>query len=256
LRPFPPAAASGAAGTIARDVAKKTRTPPPPRRVQAPKTRTQSPKQRAGSTPAVSDQQRRMVYLVGILGIVALAAVVIFLYTRGSATGHGKPHAVDFATLPGLQTGKPPWNTGVATLDERLQPLGLKALTAEGTVIHIHQHLDVYVDGKHVTVPAGIGIQPSDYLTTLHTHDSAGIIHLESPTAENYSLGQFFGVWGVKLTSQCVGGACGGVKLYVNGKLHKGDPAKLVLKAHQELVLVVGKGPKKIPKSYNFAPGI
>jgi hypothetical protein len=241
--------------TIVGDVAKKTRTPAPPRRVQAPQRRVQAPKGRSGMSAAGEDRARRMLYIVGGVGILALAAVVIFLGTR-QATGHGKPTPVNFATLPGLQTGKPPWNTGVATLDERLQPLGLHALTTEGQVIHIHQHLDIYVNGKHVTVPAGIGIQPGDYIDELHTHDDSGRIHLESPTKRNYSLGQFFGAWGVRLDKQCIGGVCGNLTWYLNGKLQHSNPAKHVLKAHDEIVIVSGPKPKKIPKSYNFPPGL
>jgi hypothetical protein len=230
-------------------VAKKTRTPPPPRRVQAPKARP-------GSRQSSDNRSRLLLLLLALGGVAALAAVVIFLSTRGSSTTHGTPTAVNFATLPGLQTGGPPWNTGTASLDERLAPLGLKALTAEGQVVHIHQHLDLYVNGKHVKLPAGVGIQPSDYIVTLHTHDDSGTIHFESPTHASHSLGQFFGIWGVQLSPTCVGGACNGVKMWVNGKPYKGDPAKLVLKAHQEIVIVDGgKPPKKIPKSYNFPPG-
>jgi len=38
------------------------------------------------------------------------------------------------------------------SLTDRLTPLGLSALGAEGTVLHIHQHLDLYVNGNKVTL--------------------------------------------------------------------------------------------------------
>jgi hypothetical protein len=74
--------------------------------------------------------------------------------------------------------------------------------------VHLHQHLDLYVDGRQVPVPAGIGIDPAVRFAPLHTHDTSGVIHLESPTVRTYTLGQFFAVWGVRFTRSCLGGYC------------------------------------------------
>ena len=49
--------------------------------------------------------------------------------------------------------------------------------------LHIPVHLDVFVDGRHVQVPMNIGINDAQgFLTSLHTHDATGIVHIESPT--------------------------------------------------------------------------
>jgi hypothetical protein len=228
-------------------VAKKPRTPAPPRPVQAPKRR-EAPRKR----PTID---RRLV--AGGAGILVVLGVAIGLWLGlgGRGGGGGGAITVDFATLPGLQTKPPPWNNGTATLPDRLQPLGLSQLSAEGTVLHIHQHLDLYVDGKKVPVPAEIGIYANQWLTELHTHDTTGVIHVESPTQRNYDLGQFFGVWGLKLTPRCVGGACGKLTWWVNGQQQTGDPANLVLKSHQEIVLAVGTPPTAPPRSYKFPAG-
>ncbi len=63
-------------------MAKKSRTPPPPRRVQAPKTRT------AGTFPPPAER-RRFYILVGVAvsGVIALAAVLIFLAASGGGGG-------------------------------------------------------------------------------------------------------------------------------------------------------------------------
>ena len=84
----------------------------------------------------------------------------------------------------------------------------MHALTNEGQVLHIHQHLDIFVNGKHEPVPQGVGIYAGQFLTELHTHDPTGIIHVESPVAKHFDLGQFFGVWGVRLNARCIGGYC------------------------------------------------
>src|SRR4051794_30351292 len=64
-----------------------------------------------------------------------------------------------FASLPGVQNTPPPWNPGNGpALKPRLLAMGLQPLSQEGAVVHIHQHLDIYVDGRKVTLPASIGI--------------------------------------------------------------------------------------------------
>jgi hypothetical protein len=231
-------------------VAKKTRTPAPPRRVQAPQRRS-DPKRPRG-------RDNRALWLGGLL-VAALiaAAVAAFLVTRGG--GSAGPKVPQQGRLVGLQVGPAPWNPGLDTLPDRLSPLGLHDLTTEGQVLHIHQHLDIYVNGKHEPVPANIGIYDGQFLTELHTHDPTGIMHVESPVAKRFDLGQFFGVWGVRLTGDCVGGYCRQVTpwtMYVNGQSYSGDPRALVLREHQEIVFVIGTPPRKIPSKYKFPGGL
>ena len=193
--------------------------------------------------------------------MIALLAVVLAFQLSGggngdSTTGNATGTTPNQADLIGLQTGPAPWNPGLDHLTDRLKPIGVSALGAEGTAIHIHQHLDIFVNGKHMTVPALIGIYDDQYLTELHTHDTSGVMHVESPTKRDFTLGQFFGVWGVRLTADCVGGYCKPQtpwRVYVNGLNYPGNPGELVLKAHQEIVFAIGKKrPKQIPSTYNF----
>jgi hypothetical protein len=183
-----------------------------------------------------------------------VAAVLALTLTRSSSAGSA-PRAIPWSQLGALQTGPPPWNNGVGRLTGRLAPLGLHALGAEGTVLHIHQHLDLYVNGKRVTVPALIGIYDNSYITEVHVHDTTGVIHIESPTRRTFTLGQLFGEWGVKLTASCVGRYCGHVKWWVNGKRMTGDPAALGLKPHQEIAIAAGRPPLVVPRSYAFPQG-
>jgi hypothetical protein len=184
--------------------------------------------------------------------------VAAFVLTRGDGSS-AAPKVPEQGRLIGLQVGPAPWNPGLDTLPDRVAPLGLHELTTEGQVLHIHQHLDIFVNGKRQPVPATVGIFDGQFLTELHTHDASGIIHVESPVAKRFDLGQFFGVWGVRLTGDCVGGYCRQVTpwtVYVNGRAYAGDPRALVLRAHQEIAFVIGTPPKKIPTKYNFAPGV
>jgi hypothetical protein len=234
-------------------VANKSRTPAPPRKVQAPQRRS-DPRR-----PGRFSERRGLWLLVGVAALAVIAAIVAgVLLTRGGSdsTAANVPNQSD---LPGLQTGPAPWNAGLDTLPDRLDPVGVHALSNEGQVLHIHQHLDVFVNGKHEPVPQGVGIYDGQFLTELHTHDATGIIHVESPVAKHFDLGQFFGVWGVRLNGDCVGGYCRQVTpwtVYVNGRPYTGNPAELNLSEHQEIAFVIGTPPKTIPSKYKFPPGL
>jgi hypothetical protein len=198
-------------------------------------------------------------WLTGVV-VAAVAVVLVIEHVSVSASPPGSqatapPAHVDFASMPGLQTGAPPWGNDAGTLRERLASVGLDALAHEQLAFHIHQHLDVYVNGRHVTVPEGIGIGAT-YLTELHTHTANGILHVESAQARPYTLGQFFGEWGVRLSANCLGRYCGDLHWWVDGTPQKGNPAYLVLREHQEIVIAAGTPPAHIPASYNFPPGL
>jgi hypothetical protein len=234
-------------------VANKSRTPAPPRKVQAPQRRS-DPRR-----PGRFSERRGLWLLVGVAALAVIAAIVAgVLLTRGGSdsTAANVPNQSD---LPGLQTGPAPWTAGLDTLPDRLDPVGVHALSNEGQVLHIHQHLDVFVNGKHEPVPQAVGIYDGQFLTELHTHDATGIIHVESPVAKHFDLGQFFGVWGVRLNGDCVGGYCRQVTpwtVYVNGRPYTGNPAELNLSEHQEIAFVIGTPPKTIPSKYKFPPGL
>ena len=159
------------------------------------------------------------------------------------------------ASLPGAQNHGPPWDSGANKLQQRLRAIGLAPLPAEGTVVHIHQHLDLYVDGRHVTVPALIGIGPGGaFFASLHTHDTTGILHVESPTQAQFTLGQFFAVWGVPLSARGIGSLKGQpVHVWVNGKPLAADPTRIILAEHQEIALAYGPAPKRVPSAYDFS---
>jgi hypothetical protein len=200
------------------------------------------------------------------LGIAAVLAAVLVAGIGGlavSAANRDRQPATSPGPLAGLQTGPAPWGANTADLAERLRAIGIPALSPmEGTAVHIHQHLDLYVDGRKVLVPAGIGIDPAVGYAPLHTHDPSGVIHVESPTVRTYTLGEFFAVWGVRITPSCLGGYCAGggrqLRLFVDGRPDRGDPTTLALAPHQELVVAFGTAaqlPSPIPSTYQFPPG-
>ena len=141
----------------------------------------------------------------------------------------------------------------------------------------MHAHLDVFIDRKHIVVPGGIGIDPSDpqvhravinglpayggitvpcarpCISPLHTHDATGVLHTESATHKENTLGQFFIEWNVKLDANCVGTYCEPgtpLAVYVDGNRFDGDPTTIPLSDRREIAVVIGEAPGVIPSTF------
>lgn len=238
-------------GTLARAVAKKVRTPPPPRRVQAP--------QRRETRRAGGGQRSPWLYAgAGALVVAVIAAAVIGIVVARGGGGKTatKTTGTNYNALHGIRKTKAPWPPEYRYLADRLAPLDLTTLGGHnGLLLHFHVHIDIFVNGKKVKVPALVGINPgAGYLTELHTHDDRGVIHIEAQKSRDYTLGQFFAEWAVYLDAHSIGGYSG-MAWYLDGKQQTGNPGTLVFKPHQEIAFVVGKPPAKIPSSFKFSPG-
>jgi hypothetical protein len=162
---------------------------------------------------------------------------------------------------------------------ERTVAAGLQPEREEFLIHHAHAHLDVFVDGKPIVVPAGIGINTdapevqrfeepdgavayggikrcrTPCISPLHTHDATGIIHTESKSPEPHTLGQFLTEWGVRLDQSCLEEHCNpdGIAFYVNGKPYRQDPRAIELTDRKEIAIVIGTPPAQIPKTADFS---
>jgi len=87
--------------------------------------------------------------------------------------------------VEGREEGKPP-------LERCVQHGGIS--------MHIHQELKITVEGTPIAIPANLGIQPL-CMSPIHTHDDTGTVHVEYPTQQDFTLGQFFSIWGQALSS-------------------------------------------------------
>lgn len=127
---------------------------------------------------------------------------------------------------------------------------GISCDAQEGSRIHIHQHLAIFDHGKPVTIPQFIGIPSgANCIYWLHTHTPDGIIHIEAPKDRSFTLGDFFAVWGQPLDRSHAGPAVTKKgereRIWVNGTPYTGDPAKIPLTAHADIVIEVGPPFKK-----------
>jgi hypothetical protein len=90
-------------------------------------------------------------------------------------------------------------------------------------IMHIHPQLSILVNGTSFSVPGQIGIDPSLWkdhsldkygmtgMAPIHTHDSSGVIHVESNTNRSYTLDDLLNIWGIDLSDKVV-------RISVNGK--------------------------------------
>ena len=60
---------------------------------------------------------------------------------------------------------------------------------------HIHPELKIFVDGVEEALPAEIGLTLTQH-RAIHTHETDGVIHVEAQDTRDYTLGNFFSVWG------------------------------------------------------------
>jgi hypothetical protein len=202
---------------------------------------------------------------------VSMVALVIALAgtacSSGSSTPKAAPSKIEWPAPPDPMA--------------RARAAGLVPENAEQLKFHVHAHLDVFVNGQKVTVPAGIGIDTTNpgvhkfpdiggapgyggidppcstaCISPLHTHAETGILHTESSTAKYNTLGQLFTEWNVKLDTNCVNTYCKPqtkIAIYVNGKPNTSDPRTIPLSNFKEIAIVIGTPPAQIPATGDFS---
>ncbi len=201
---------------------------------------------------------------------VVAAAATLVLAASACGSKAASPSAEPPAPTP--STGAVPWPRPDDAL-ELIAKAGLTPQVKEFLSYHVHAHLDVFVNGDPVVVPAGIGIDITDpgvqtgpgpsyggisecehpCISPLHTHDTTGILHTESQEDQPNTLGEFFTEWGVPLSDTCVGGYCepaAAIQVFVNGKPYDGNPADISLKDQTEIAIVIGTPPSEIPSEF------
>ncbi|MBI2649597.1 MAG: hypothetical protein HYW93_08115 [Thaumarchaeota archaeon] len=133
------------------------------------------------------------------------------------------------------------------------------SIASKPVVLHEHVQLMIIVNGQNITLPVNIGHGDSGgCIQPVHTHADPGdggpnVIHIESPTANTYTLGDFFNVWA---STPNVGGSSPvtfnknqlfnytagdgyEIRMYVNG-IESDQYQNLALASHQTIVIVYG----------------
>lgn len=120
---------------------------------------------------------------------------------------------------------------------------GMACTPSPASNYHVHAHLAIIYNGQWLQLPEHIGL-PSQCSYEMHTHDHTGIIHIEAPNVNKYTLGKFFDVWGQPLTSTNVAGLAGDVVAYINdngeARRYMGDLRSIELISQRDVTLQVG----------------
>lgn len=87
--------------------------------------------------------------------------------------------------------------------DERSALLTFTMREHANPAAHYHARLGLRVHGAPVEVPANVGISGLG-MRVIHTHDASGEIHIESPRPFDFTLGDFFAVWGKPFSPTCL----------------------------------------------------
>lgn len=147
--------------------------------------------------------------------------------------------------ITGAPNGQDNWSDGSGT------GAPIDGVNCMGTVqSHTHSLISIYRDGVRLALPALIGLKGCGY--EMHTHDRSGVVHVEPNVARSLTLGQFFAVWGQPISRTAVAGLAGPVRYYLidDATLTQfdGNPADIVFKAHQQIVIITGSAPAVLPK--------
>lgn len=207
----------------------------------------------------VSQKRGFELTLLMILIVVSVFAIgtTVWLITGSSnanaaPASHKGPEGVLIYNVPTLAPAPTTRNGQV------IDGISCRKLSNETVKYHIHVLVNVYVKGKLLRLPAGIGItEPRllekyptgkfydvglyDCLYWLHTHVADGTIHVEAPAKRAFTLGEFFDIWNQPLTPSQVGPAMGTVVVFENGKRLVGNPRITPLLAQGVIQIDVGK---------------
>jgi hypothetical protein len=134
---------------------------------------------------------------------------------------------------------------------------GVECVYPSPITYHVHAHLSILLNGEALAIPGHIGIVELTPTTEchypLHTHDRTGMVHLHATAPTDFTLGQFFAIWGQPLERDNVAGFVGiPATVYVVddgvASEYTGDLATLQLISHRHITIQLGTPIAEIPQ--------
>jgi hypothetical protein len=113
-------------------------------------------------------------------------------------------------------------------------PVNQMCMGHERMVRHDHVNLRITILGSPHEIPANVGISPQ-CMRPIHTHETDGKLHIESPVPHEFRLRDFFIVWDEPFTSDQI-------------LSHRAD-------ANYEIVMMVNGSPNFAYQDYLFPHG-
>jgi hypothetical protein len=194
--------------------------------------------------------------------VAAAVAAAVLLVASCSKTG-ASPTAETPDEPPATARDGAPVFGVPADAEAAIGKAGLRVVDPREEPIeqHLRAHLDVFIDGRAVKVPKGIGVVDETRTSPLTTTDDSGVIHVASLRRDTFRLGHLFQQWNVLLDKDCIAGFCASANpdkqllSFVNGEL-AADPSTIQLTDGIEIVVWYGNRDinPAVPTTYAFSP--
>lgn len=193
---------------------------------------------------------RRVIPFILVVVLIVASGLAVWLSVTSSKL-HVGPEGVVVYNVPDLVSAS-------STVSGRtVDGISCRPEAKEIVKFHVHVHVAIYFNGDMQRLPAGIGITSPhaveqysqgpfidvgiyDCLYWLHTHVPDGIVHVEAPTKQSFTLGQFFDIWNQPLSRTQVGPDKGPVVIFENGKRQTEDPRSVPLTPHGDIQIDIG----------------
>lgn len=219
--------------------------------IPAAQKRTKKQERREEERRQELERQRRRArtrrILIFTLAFAILAGIAYLTFGLHIFTGGSQPVQTD--------TG----SSAPSSTSSAFAPInGVSCDGGEHYDYHHHIHLSMYINGQAVVIPQNIGINTnasSPCLYWLHTHDTTGIVHIESPVQRTYTLGNFFDVWSgrfAQLGYPAQLSQANGWQVYVNGQAYKGNFRSIPMDDHTLVTLAYNSPDVKPETIYNW----
>jgi hypothetical protein len=146
-----------------------------------------------------------------------------------------------------------PWPIGVgpryhpAAATHAGHPVG--SLRCDASPARFVAHVELFANRRVIIVPAGIGLARG-CAYPVRTVAPTGVVRVARPA----TLGDLFRIWGRRLSPRRLLSFAGRVEAYVGGRRVSGDPRRIRLTPHAQIVLEVGGHVVPHP-SYVFPKG-
>lgn len=186
----------------------------------------------------VAAKQKRKIIIISVIASIAVIGAIIGII---ALSGNFSPSPNNGVSTTGSSQLAPAVNNIQCNINEQL-------------AFHIHAHLSIYINGQNVPLPANVGITNTCFYW-VHTHDTSGIIHIESPVQDKFTLGTFFQLWREQFSQLQYPNQLSsteGWKVYIDGKPYSGDFNQIELKAHQLITLAYNSPNVQPDTVYNW----
>jgi hypothetical protein len=176
---------------------------------------------------------------------IVIATLLLLASLLGTAPAPSPPVATPIAVGPRYQL---PATTGAT---RRAAALGTLACRPAKRVLHM-AHVELFVRGRAVLLPAGIGVAPPAPLSAgrvlggrcrypVSTADPTGVISVNQ--AGRRTLGQLFRIWGQPLGNHRLLGfrSHAPLRAFVGGRAWHRDVRRIPLRGRSEIVIELGR---------------